>query len=329
LETILVTGGAGYIGSHVCKALAAAGFSPLVLDNLATGHRWAVQWGPFEEGDLADLPFLNRVFARHRPAAVLHLAGSAYVEDSVSDPLKYYQNNVAGTLNLLAAMIQAGVRHLVFSSSCTVYAANGAKPLAEAHPIAPASPYGASKSMIERILSDLRMGHAIQSVALRFFNAAGADPEGESGEAHDPETHLIPRALMAAAGEMDHIEIYGTRYHTPDGTCIRDYVHVSDLADGHVSALARLREGRSPPCLNLGAGRGYSVREVVAAVQKVTGRSLVVREADPRPGDNAVIVADSGLARRVLGFAPRYAALEEIVGTAWEWFQKSRSPDGF
>lgn len=320
-----MTGGAGYIGSHVCKALAASGFSPVTFDNLETGHQYAVKWGPFEIGDLSDLPCVRQVLAKHRPVAVLHFAGCAYVGESVSNPMKYYRNNVGGTLNLLTAMIQSGVRRLIFSSSCTTYGTPGAKPLSESHPQHPSSPYGSSKYMVERILADCREGHGLQSVSLRYFNAAGADPDGECGEDHDPETHVIPRALMAAHGELDHIDIFGTNYPTPDGTCVRDYVHVSDLAAGHISALCLLLEGHALPSMNLGLGRGYSVRDVISVVQKITGRKIAIRERPPRPGDDAVLIANGSLARRVLGFNPRFANLEDIVGTAWDWLRKHRS----
>jgi UDP-arabinose 4-epimerase len=324
MTNVLVTGGAGYIGSHACKALAAAGYRPVTFDNLETGHHRAVRWGPFERGDLADLPRLSQVFAGHRPAAVLHFAGSAYVAESASHPLKYYRNNVGGTLNLLTAMRRVGVWHLVFSSSCTVYGTPGAAPLSEVHPQRPESPYGCSKSMVERILTDCRETHGLQSIALRYFNAAGADPEGECGEDHDPEPHLIPRALMAAAGVVDHVEIHGTRHPTADGTCVRDYVHVSDLAAAHVVALKRLLAGQAPSAMNLGLGRGRSVREVIATVQAVTGLKVPVREGPPRAGDAPELVADSGLARRVLEFTPHFTTLEGMVGTAWDWFRKQR-----
>jgi UDP-arabinose 4-epimerase len=325
MTTVIVTGGAGYIGSHACKALAAAGYRPVTFDNLDTGHRRAVRWGPFEPGDLLDLPRLQEALDRHRPAAVLHFAGCAYVGESVGDPLKYYRTNLGGTLNLLVAMRRSGVRHLVFSSSCTTYGRHDAARLSEGLAQRPESPYAASKHMIERVLADCAQAYGLRSVALRYFNAAGADPDGDSGEAHDPETHLIPRALMAAAGELEQIEIFGTRYPTPDGTCVRDYVHVSDLAAGHVSALRLLLAGRTLPAMNLGLGRGYSVREVIAAVERVTGRSVATREAPPRPGDHAVLVADAGLARRVLGFTPRFATLEAMVATAWDWLRGHRA----
>lgn len=325
MTKILVTGGAGYIGSHVCKALASSGFMPVTYDNLATGHRWAVKWGPFERGDLADQARLNQVLALHRPAAVLHFAGSAYVGESVDNPMKYYRNNVGCALNLLTGMLQAEVRRLIFSSSCTTYGTPDTLPLSEAHPQRPNSPYGSSKYMIERILADCRQGHGLQSVSLRYFNASGADPDGETGEDHDPETHIIPRTLMAAAGVLDHLDLFGTDYPTPDGTCIRDYVHVSDLAEGHVIALKLLLDGQTPPSLNLGLGQGYSVREVVAAVQKVTGRPVKVREEQARPGDSAILVADGSLARRILGFNPRFTTLEDIVATAWDWFRQHRT----
>ena len=322
MTTVLVTGGAGYIGSHVCKALAASGITPVTYDNLITGHDWAVKWGPFENGDLADLDGLNQVLARHRPTAVIHFAGSAYVGESVLNPLKYYRNNVGNTLNLLSAMVESGVRRLIFSSSCTTYGTPRSIPLSESHSQHPNSPYGSSKYMIERILADCAPGHGLQSVSLRYFNASGADPDGETGEDHDPETHLIPRIMMAATGALDHVDIFGTDYPTPDGTCIRDYVHVSDLAAAHVEALKQLLDGRTPPSMNLGLGQGYSVREVIAAVEKVAGLRIPVRESPPRPGDDAVLVADAGLARRVLDFKPRFTSLESIVATAWNWFRQ-------
>lgn len=321
---VLVTGGAGYIGSHACKALARAGHQPIAYDNLVYGHRWAVRWGPLVEGELADDATLDAAFRCHKPDAVMHFAAYAYVGESVADPIKYYRNNVAGSLTLLEACQRHGVDKLVFSSTCATYGVPQQIPISESHPQAPINPYGASKLMVERMLADCGVAHGLRSIALRYFNAAGADPEGEIGEAHDPETHLIPLVLEAAAGARPHIQILGTDYDTADGTCIRDYIHVSDLADAHVMALERLAHSEpGMQAYNLGNGQGFSVRQVIAAAERVTGRSIPVLEAARRPGDPPALVGDATRARRELGWQPQLAELDTIIATAWHWHSRS------
>ncbi|HSD41740.1 MAG TPA: UDP-glucose 4-epimerase GalE [Burkholderiales bacterium] len=322
MSTILVTGGAGYVGSHACKALAAAGHTPVVYDNLSRGHREFARWGPLEVGDIGDAARLDAVFARHRVDAVMHFAALAYVGESVSEPALYYRNNVGGTLELLEAMRRAGVRRLVFSSTCATYGVPERMPITEDLPQQPINPYGMSKLVVERMLRDYDAAYGLRSVSLRYFNAAGCDPDGEVGEDHDPETHLIPRVLMAADGALPHVEIFGTDYSTPDGTCLRDYVHVADLAEGHVQALGYLERGGATTAINLGTGRAFSVREVIAAAERVTGRRVPVREAARRAGDPPVLVADAARARAVLGFAPRFTEIEPIVETAWRWHKR-------
>ena len=324
MPAILVTGGAGYVGSHACKALAAAGYTPVAYDNLGRGHRELVRWGPLEVGDLADRARLDEVFARHRPEAVMHFAAFAYVGESVQDPALYYRNNVGGTLELVEATRRAGIEALVFSSTCSTYGVPERMPIDEDTPQRPINPYGATKLAIERMLADYAAAYGLRSVSLRYFNAAGCDPDGETGERHDPETHVIPRVLMAAAGEIGHVEVFGTDYPTPDGTCLRDYVHVADLARGHVQALDYLKRGGATIAVNLGTGRAFSVREVIAAAEQVTGRRIPVREAPRRPGDPPVLVADPARARALLGFAPRYTELAPIVATAWRWHTRQR-----
>jgi UDP-glucose-4-epimerase GalE len=324
MPAILVTGGAGYVGSHACKALAAAGYTPVTYDNLGRGHRELVRWGPLEVGELADRARLDEVFARHRPEAVMHFAAFAYVGESVQDPALYYRNNVGGTLELVEATRRAGVAALVFSSTCSTYGVPERMPIDEDAPQRPINPYGATKLAIERMLADYDAAYGLRSASLRYFNAAGCDPDGETGELHDPETHVIPRVLMAAAGEIEHVEVFGTDYPTPDGTCLRDYIHVADLARGHVQALDYLKRGGATVAVNLGTGRGFSVREVIAAAEQVTGRRIPVREAPRRPGDPPVLVADPARARALLGFAPRYTELAPIVATAWRWHTRQR-----
>jgi len=324
MSAILVTGGAGYVGSHACKALAAAGYTPVAYDNLGRGHRELVRWGPLEVGDLADRARLDEVFARHRPEAVMHFAAFSYVGESVQDPALYYRNNVGGTLELVEATRRAGVKALVFSSTCSTYGMPARMPIDEDTPQRPINPYGATKLAIERMLADYGAAYGLRSASLRYFNAAGCDPDGETGELHDPETHVIPRVLMAAAGEIEHVEVFGTDYPTPDGTCLRDYIHVADLARGHVQALDYLQRGGATTAVNLGTGRGFSVREVIAAAEQVTGRRIPVREAPRRPGDPPVLVADPARARALLGFAPRYTELAPMVATAWRWHTRQR-----
>lgn len=319
---ILVTGGAGYIGSHACKSLASAGYVPVTYDNLSRGHRSAVNWGPLEVGDLQDRARIDEVLRRHRPRAVLHFAAFAYVGESMDDPASYYENNLAGTLSLLAGMRARGVNTIVFSSTCATYGVPDQQPITERTAQMPINPYGRSKLMIEHVLTDFGKAYGLRSVALRYFNACGADPKGEIGEDHDPEPHLIPRALMAANGEISHLDIFGTDYDTPDGTCVRDYVHVTDLADGHLHSLTYLLDGGESTAFNLGTGRGFSVREIAEAVERITGRAVPVCEAPRRMGDPASLVADPSLARDTLGFRVRLSRLEQIVETAWRWHQR-------
>lgn len=319
MKPVLVTGGAGYVGSHTCKALRAAGYLPITYDNLVTGHDWAVKWGPLEVGDIADRERLDAVLAEYRPEAVLHFAAHIAAGESVTDPGKYYRNNVAGTLSLLEALRTAGPILTVFSSTAAVYGDPQTGMITEEHPLHPINPYGRTKLMIEEMLHDFEAAHGMRSICLRYFNAAGADPEGETGEMHNPETHLIPLALDAAFGQRSHIDIYGDDYGTPDGTCIRDYIHVSDLADAHVLALKRLLDGGGSVALNLGTGRGHSVHEVVSTVGRTVGREVPQKLAPRRPGDPAILVADPSRARGLLKWSPRYAGLEEIVATAARW----------
>ncbi|MGQ0662226.1 MAG: UDP-glucose 4-epimerase GalE [Pseudomonadota bacterium] len=318
-RAVVVTGGAGYVGSHAAKALDQAGYLPVSVDNLARGHRWAVKWGPLETGDILERDFLDAVFERWQPEAVLHFAAFAYVGESVAEPARYWRNNVLGSLNLVEAMRDHGVGRLVFSSSCAVYGAPSAIPIREHAHLAPINPYGAGKVAVESMLRDFGAAHGLMSIALRYFNAAGADPGGSIGEAHDPETHVIPLALEAAAGKRPALTVFGDDYPTQDGTCVRDYVHVSDLAHAHVLALEAL-EARAPiPALNLGTGAGASVGEIVAAVERVSGRRVRVEVGARRAGDPPALVADARAARQELGWTPRLSDLDSIIGTAWAW----------
>jgi UDP-arabinose 4-epimerase len=321
---VLVTGGAGYVGSHACKALAAAGHRPVVLDNLVHGHREMVRWGPLEVGDLQDRARVEEVLRQHRPDAIMHFAAYAYVGESVQDPGKYYRNNVGGTLNLLEAMRVSAVKRIVFSSTCATYGVPERQPITETTPQHPINPYGMSKLMVENILNDYDRAYGLRSVKLRYFNACGADPEGEIGEDHDPETHLIPRGLMAAAGALDALDLFGSDYPTPDGTCIRDYIHVCDLARAHVAALDYLLNDHPSVALNLGSGQGVSVKQVVDAIKRVTGRPVPVRYAARRPGDPPILLADPTRAREVLGFVTDYADIDRICATAWAWHTRHR-----
>jgi len=325
-NSILVTGGAGYIGSHTCKALAEAGFRPVAFDNLDQGSRSAVKWGPFVEGDLSDRDVLYKVFREHRIKAVIHFAAYAYVSESMEEPGKYFRNNVVNTLNLLEVMHTAGVQYIVFSSTCATYGLPDKIPINEDHPLRPVNPYGESKLFVERALHWHGVAHGMRSVALRYFNAAGADPQAEVGEFHHPETHLVPIILQAALGQRPYVEIYGTDYPTPDGTAIRDYIHVTDLALAHVLALRYLLEGGRSTVLNLGTGIGYSVREVVATVERKIRSRIPVREGKRRLGDPPVLIADAGRAKETLCWKPKYSDLETIVQTAWRW-HKERCPD--
>ncbi|WP_119681655.1 UDP-glucose 4-epimerase GalE [Indioceanicola profundi] len=323
MTTVLVTGGAGYIGSHACKALAAAGYVPVTFDNLSTGHRSAVRWGPFEYGDLKDLPRLQEVIRTWRPAAVMHFAASAYVGESVADPASYWRNNVQGSATLLEAMRLSGIEALVFSSTCATYG-NHDSLINEATPQRPCNPYGRTKLAVEWMIGDHVAAYALRAVCLRYFNAAGADPDGELGEDHDPEPHLIPRILMAAAGRLPAVEIFGTALPTPDGTPIRDYIHVSDLADAHVAALKYLSGAAGFHAFNLGTGRGTSVLAMIEAAEQVTRRTIPRLLKPQRPGDPVQLVADAGAARTVLGLRTSRSSPETLIATAWPWF----SPDG-
>jgi len=319
---VLVTGGAGYIGSHACKALAQAGYTPVVLDNLSRGHRDAVRWGPLVTGELADRELVTATLRRFDIAAVMHFAALAYVGESMTRPDLYFRNNVVDSLALLEAMHEVGLRHFVFSSSCATYGVPESVPIREISAQRPVNPYGESKLMVERLLHWYGAAYGFSYAALRYFNAAGADPEGEIGENHDPETHLVPLVLLAALGRRPQVDIYGTDYPTPDGSAIRDYIHVTDLADAHVRALRHLERGGAGTALNLATGRGYSVREVIAAAERVTGRPVPRHEAPRRPGDPPVLVADATLAREVLDWVPHHSDLDTIIATAWKWHRR-------
>lgn len=322
---VLVTGGAGYVGSHTCKALSRAGYVPVVLDNLVHGHRWAVKWGPLEVGDLRDAWRLAEVLADYRPAAVLHFAAFAYVGESMTAPAKYYENNVVGTLNLLQAMRNASVRLLVFSSTCATYGIPQVVPISEGHPQTPVNAYGRTKLVIEGALRDFSLAYGMRYATLRYFNAAGADPDGEIGEDHDPETHAVPLAIATAYGQREVFEILGTDYPTHDGSAVRDYIHVADLAEAHVLALEHLLRGGDSVALNLGTGNGHSVRQLVQTVEAVTGRTVRTREAARRSGDPATLVADPTQARAMLGWSARRGSLREIVQSAVNWHLRHES----
>lgn len=318
-QHVLVCGGAGYIGSHVARQAAMAGYRVTVLDNLSTGHREAVRWGELIEADIRDADTLRNVFAAHRFDAVMHLCARSQVGESVAQPYVYYDNNVTGTLCLLQAMHDAGVDRLVFSSTASVFGNPRSDLIDEDHPRQPINPYGASKLMVERMLEDAASAYDLRSVALRYFNAAGASPEGDIGEAHTPETHLIPNVLRAALGIGPVLKVFGDDYPTLDGTCVRDYVHVDDLAQAHLLALDFLRAHRGAHAFNLGNGEGFSVRSVIEAAREVSGRPIGFEVAARRPGDPAVLVAASARARRELGWQPRHASLDAIIQSAWRW----------
>lgn len=320
---ILVTGGAGYIGAHACKALSAAGFRPVAFDNLVYGQEEAVKWGPLERGDINDRSRLDALFGAYGFAGAMHFAAFTYVGESVTDPGKYYRNNVAGTLTLLEALRDSGVGCLVFSSSCATYGVPAQVPIGEDCPQRPISPYGATKLMAERMIGDFGRTHGLRSAILRYFNAAGADADGEIGECHDPETHLIPLALEAVTGGPA-LTVYGEDYPTPDGTGVRDYIHVTDLAEAHVAALQLLLDGEEPGALNLGTGEGASVRQALAAVERAAGRPVPHNYGPRRAGDPPVLVADPRRARDALGWSPRHSDLDNIAATAWRWHIRSR-----
>jgi UDP-arabinose 4-epimerase len=317
--TVLVTGGAGYIGSHTAKELAGAGYRVVVYDNLSRGNRWAVRWGPFEEGDLLDQERLRRVLSEHRIDAVLHFAAFIAVGESMQTPELYFHNNVAGSMSLLNAMRSTGVRRIVFSSTAAVYGTPQVVPITEDHPKAPESAYGDFKLMVERMLHWEGVCHGLQWMVLRYFNAAGCDAGGEIGESHEPETHLIPALLDAALGRRPACQIFGGDYPTPDGTCIRDYIHVTDLADAHVRALRHLEGGGANAALNLGTGDGYSVNQILTAAEAVIGRPIPIERRPRRPGDPPRLVAAPQKAFATFGWKPSHSSIENILATAWRW----------
>jgi len=323
---ILVTGGAGYIGSHVVKALGEEGYEILVLDNLSTGHDWAVLHGILVKGDLSDRTLVNEVIEDFSPDAVMHFAAFIQVEESVREPLKYYRNNTVNTLNLLEVMKENGVKNFVFSSTAAVYGIPEKIPVDEDAPLNPINPYGSSKVAVEMLLKDLSGNGDVRYVALRYFNVAGADPEGRIGQAYRESTHLITRALKTAKGEFSELSVYGNDYATPDGTCIRDYIHVDDLADAHVMALRYLVHEKRSEVFNCGYGHGYSVRQVVEKVKKITGVDFRVKETGRRAGDPPVLVAANAKIKRALNWNPRYDDLGYIIKTAWEWERKLEIP---
>ncbi|NPA42113.1 MAG: UDP-glucose 4-epimerase GalE [Aquificae bacterium] len=317
---VLVTGGAGYIGSHTVKLLGEQGYEVLTYDNLSTGHDWAVLYGDLVVGDLADKELLRKVFSEFKPDAVVHFAAYIVVPESVREPLKYYRNNVVNTINLLEVVEEFGVDKFIFSSSAAVYGIPDEVPVSEEAPLRPINPYGETKATVERILRDIKnSGKGMRFVSLRYFNVAGADPEGKIGFAYPNPTHLIIRAVKTAKGEYDRLEIYGTDYPTPDGTCIRDYIHVVDLSQAHIDALRYLQEGGESDVFNCGYGHGYSVKEVVEAVKRVTGVDFEVVEAPRREGDPPALVADNKKIKRVLRWEPKFDDLDFIIKTAWEW----------
>lgn len=326
MQKVLVTGGAGYVGSHACKALATAGYQPITYDSLERGHESAVRWGPLEKGDILDRDRLEAVLKKYAPQSVLHFAAYTYVGESVEQPERYHRNNVLGSGVLLEAMQKHGVNHIVFSSSCAVYGTPQSLPLTELHPHEPISPYGENKRDVERLLTESSRSHGLRHITLRYFNAAGADPDGEAGEQHDPETHLIPLVLQVANGQRPVINIYGDDYPTRDGTCIRDYVHVSDLADAHVRALHYLAGGGSSRSLNVGSEKGSTVLEVIDAARRVTGKPIKTQIVQRRPGDPAELRADASLAATVLGWRPRFPDIETQVRHAWQWLQSVTRP---
>lgn len=323
-ETVLVAGGAGYIGSHVCKALYHSGFVPVSFDNLSRGHEEAVQWGALVKADLSDRKAIRKTLDRYSPKGVIHLANFAYVAESIERPLLYFQNNVADTVTFLDELVKAGITKFVFSSSCATYGIPQTIPIPEDHPQHPINPYGSTKLMVESILHQISQACDMRAINLRYFNAAGADPDGSVGESHDPETHVIPLVLKTVVGEQKELSIYGADHPTPDGTCIRDFVHVSDLADAHVGAMKYLEKNHGVESFNLGTGKGTSIRELVTAVEQVTGGNVPTKMMDARQGDPPILVGNPQMAKTKLGWVPRYREMQEIVNHAWSWCSKKK-----
>ncbi|MDF0695877.1 UDP-glucose 4-epimerase GalE [Rhizobium sp. MC63] len=317
---ILVTGGAGFIGSHICKALSRAGMIPVTYDNLSTGHADSVRWGPLIRGEIGDAVALRRTMVEFSPDCVIHCGANAYVGESVEMPRKYYRNNVVGSLTLLEACLDQEIERIVFSSSCATYGVPASLPIREESPQQPVNPYGRTKLIFEMALEDFAAAYGIRFAALRYFNAAGADPDGELAERHDPETHLIPRALLAAAGRLERLDIFGTDYSTADGTCVRDYIHVSDLAQAHLAAVKHLMADGGSLSVNLGSGRGTSVREILAAIHRTTGREVPVRYRSRRAGDPPILFANTARAKAELGFSPALSDIDTIIRTAGPTF---------
>ncbi|MBN1471415.1 MAG: UDP-glucose 4-epimerase GalE [Syntrophaceae bacterium] len=324
---ILLVGGAGYIGSHMCKYLAQRGHAPVVLDNLVYGHRKAVKWGPLIEGAMENKEILDGIFTNYEIHAVMHFAAFAYVGESVVDPGKYYTNNVAATISLLETMRKHGVRKFIFSSTCATYGEPVEIPITEAHPQNPINPYGRSKLMVEQILDDYESAYGLKSISLRYFNAAGADPDGEIGEDHNPETHLIPLTLQTALGRRSEMVVFGDDYPTRDGTCIRDYIHIMDLAQAHLLAIEKLMNGSPGGKYNLGNGNGISVREIIDTARKITGEKIPLKIAERRAGDPAVLVGSAEKAIKELEWKPQFADVKSILETAWRWHKNN--PEGY
>ena len=319
---ILIAGGAGYIGSHINKALSKKGYSTVAFDNLSLGHRDFARWGHFVQGDLSDKEQIRDCFQKYPIDAVMHLSAFAYVGESVKNPSKYYHNNVINTINLLEIMLEFHVNYFIFSSSCAVYGIPQEIPIKETHPRNPINPYGKTKLIVEDILKDYDEAYGMKHVSLRYFNAAGADPEKEIGERHDPETHLIPLVIYAALNKTEDVKVFGTDYPTEDGTCIRDYIHVTDLADAHIKALEYLKNNKESNSFNLGNEKGYSVRDVIETVKRISGKNFKTTETERRMGDPPVLIADSQKAFRELSWKPGYFDIKTIVKTAWDWHKK-------
>lgn len=319
MTTILVTGGAGYIGSQTCKLLSKSGFIPVAYDNLSTGHRYAVKWGPLVVGDLNDTATLRRAMVEYQPKAVLHFAASAIIIESIHDPEKYYYNNVQGSISLLKAMRDHKIPYIVFSSTCATYGHPQFSPITEQHPQIPVTPYGKSKYMVEQIIRDFEKAYGLQSVCLRYFNAAGADSGLEIGENHEPETHIIPSVIQTAMGKRSEIVIYGNDFSTADGSAVRDYIHVEDLAEAHVKALQWLFKTNQSAQINLGTGKGYSVLEIVKSIQSLSQKTIPVRIEPRRTGEPSHLVADNQKAKELLNWTPKVSSLSNLIGSAWNW----------
>jgi UDP-glucose 4-epimerase len=324
LPSVVVAGGAGYIGSHMVRMLAESGYRPVVIDNLATGHAEAVTGSTLRQGDIGDRAFVTDLLQEFKPACVMHFAAASLVGESVVAPAKYWRNNLVQTLSLLDTMLECGVKQFIFSSTAAVYGDPVQVPMTELHPRQPINPYGQSKLAVENVLADYGKAYGLRSITFRYFNAAGAHPDGTLGELHEPETHLIPLVLQVASGRREVIARFGSKFPTRDGSCIRDYVHVQDLCDAHLLALRKLGEGAGSTVYNLGNGEGHSVNEVIAAARRVTGHPIPLRDDPPRAGDPPVLVADAARARAELGWTPRYAELETIIAHAWQWEQRQK-----